>query len=114
MTYSLINLADMRRSATSHSFEGGDHGARVCVIIVDMRPDQAGPKLHSHPYEEIFIVQEGRATYTVGTQTLEITAGQVVVVPPHTPHKFTNTGDGPLRQVDIHVSETFITEWLEE
>ncbi len=40
-------------------------------------------------------------------------AGQVIIVPPNTPHKFTNTGEGRLRQVDIHASERFITEWLE-
>jgi hypothetical protein len=25
-----------------------------------------------------------------------------------------NCGDGPLRQIDIHVSPSFSTEWLEE
>jgi hypothetical protein len=25
-----------------------------------------------------------------------------------------NSGTGPLRQVDIHASERFITEWLED
>ena len=28
--------------------------------------------------------------------------------------KFTNSGDGPLRQVDIHASPCFITEWIEQ
>ncbi len=70
--------------------------------------------MHRHPYEEVFILQEGRATFPVGAATLDATAGQIVVVPPNTPHKFINTGSGPLRQVDIHVSERFITEWLED
>jgi len=63
--------------------------------------------------EEILIVQEGRATYVVGSTTLEVRAMQIVIVPPGTPHKFVNSGEGPLRQVDIHVSRRFITEWLE-
>src|SRR5712691_10856039 len=29
-------------------------------------------------------------------------------------HSFVNSGTGPLRQVDIHISPTFCTEWLEE
>jgi hypothetical protein len=29
------------------------------------------------------------------------------------PHRFVNSGDGPLRQVDIHEGERFDTEWLE-
>jgi mannose-6-phosphate isomerase-like protein (cupin superfamily) len=35
-----------------------------------------------------------------------------VIVPPNTPHEFTNSGDQRLRQIDIHVSPTFSTEWL--
>ena len=34
------------------------------------------------------------------------------LVPPETPHRFTNSGDGQLRQIDIHVNPTFVTEWL--
>jgi len=28
------------------------------------------------------------------------------------PHSFTNVGDARLKQVDIHLSSKFITEWL--
>jgi mannose-6-phosphate isomerase-like protein (cupin superfamily) len=38
--------------------------------------------------------------------------GNVVVVPAGEPHGFTNTGDGVLRQIDIHVSNAFATRWL--
>ncbi|HEX8982282.1 MAG TPA: cupin domain-containing protein [Ktedonobacterales bacterium] len=80
--------------------------------MVDAAPGE-GPRLHQHPYEEIFIFQEGMATFTVGDQTREGHAGQVIIVPPRTPHTFINTGAGRLRQVDIHASERFTTEWLE-
>jgi mannose-6-phosphate isomerase-like protein (cupin superfamily) len=43
-----------------------------------------------------------------------IEPGQIIVVPPETPHKFVNIGEGPLRQIDIHASKRFITEWLED
>ena len=29
------------------------------------------------------------------------------------PHGFVNSGQGRLRQIDIHVSPSFSTEWLE-
>jgi len=35
------------------------------LIVVDARPD-GGPRLHRHPYEEVFVVQEGTATFTAG------------------------------------------------
>ena len=56
---------------------------------------------------------EGEATFTVDGQTIEARAGQVVVVQPGEAHTFVNTGSGPLKQIDIHASERFITEWLE-
>ncbi len=95
-------------------FEGGRFGGtEVSFIWVDMPPGE-GVRLHEHPYKEIFILQEGSATYTVGSALLSAHAGQVIVAPANTPHKFVNTGDGPLRQVDIHLSREFITRWLEE
>jgi mannose-6-phosphate isomerase-like protein (cupin superfamily) len=36
-----------------------------------------------------------------------------VVVPAGVPHGFANSGDGQLRQVDVHASGRFVTEWLE-
>ena len=78
-------------------------------------PPGTGQKLHKkHPYEEVFVVQEGTVTFTTGEEVIEAGAGQVVVVPVGVPHKFVNSGTGPLRQVDIHASDRFITEWLEE
>ena len=91
--------------------EGADHGAGVSIILVDAGPGR-GPALHKHPYEEVFIVQEGRATFTAGDEEREVSAGAIVIVPGGTPHRFVNSGDRPLRQVAIHVSPRFATEWL--
>ena len=62
----------------------------------------------------VSIVQEDRLLFTMGAETLDAQLGQIIVVPPETPHKFVNIGAGPLRQIDIHASMRFITEWLEE
>jgi mannose-6-phosphate isomerase-like protein (cupin superfamily) len=87
-------------------------GANVCLIFVDMQPGD-GPRLHRHVYEEIFVILEGQAKFTVGSETVDARAGQVLMVQPHVPHKFVNSGTGRLRQIDIHASDRFITEWLE-
>jgi mannose-6-phosphate isomerase-like protein (cupin superfamily) len=91
--------------------EGAGHGVGVSIILVDAQPGR-GPALHQHAYEEVFIVQEGRATFTAGDEEREASAGEIVIVPPNTPHRFVNSGDGPLRQVAIHVNPRFATEWL--
>jgi mannose-6-phosphate isomerase-like protein (cupin superfamily) len=87
-------------------------GVNVSLIFIDNRPGD-GPSLHRHPYHEIFVVLEGQSTFTAGAATLEAGAGQIVVVRPGVAHKFVNSGTGRLRQIDIHASPEFITEWLE-
>ena len=77
-------------------------------------PPGSGPKLHRHPYAEVFLVQEGSATFTVGEETIDVTGGQIVVAPAGVPHKFINSGAVALRQIDIHTNDRFLTEWLEE
>jgi hypothetical protein len=57
--------------------------------------------------------EEGSATFTAGDEEIEVSGNQVVVVPAGLPHTFMNSGTERLRQVDIHASERFVTEWLE-
>jgi mannose-6-phosphate isomerase-like protein (cupin superfamily) len=93
-------------------FEGNAHGnTPVSFILVDAAPGN-GPKLHSHPYNEIIIVLEGQITAVVGERTVLASSGQIIVVPAHTPHSFVNSGTTRLRQVDIHASPNFVTTWL--
>jgi mannose-6-phosphate isomerase-like protein (cupin superfamily) len=109
----IIDKVDLAHSETSYEFEGRHHEAGVSFIVIDAPPG-SGPKLHWHPYEEVFVVQEGSATFTAGDEVIEASAGQVVVVPAGVPHKFVNSGTERLRQIDIHASERLITEWLED
>jgi mannose-6-phosphate isomerase-like protein (cupin superfamily) len=62
----------------------------------------------------VFITQEGSCTFYVGDDEFEASAGEIVVAPPGVPHRFVNSGEVPLRQIDIHVSPHFVTEWLNE
>lgn len=113
VAFTVLDRDELNHYRETYEFEGFRYGGPgISFIVVNAAPGE-GPRLHQHLYEEIFIIQEGRATFTVGDQTAEERAGQVIIVPPHTPHKFVNSGEGRLRQVDIHASERFITEWLE-
>jgi quercetin dioxygenase-like cupin family protein len=112
----IIRLDDLPLSNIAREFVGADHGGvGICAILVEAPPG-AGPSLHRHPYPEVFITQEGTATLFVGEDGAEreTGAGEIVVVPAGQWHGFVNSGDGPLRQIDIHVSASFDTEWLEE
>lgn len=91
----------------------GAFGSRSCLIFNYLPDIGGGPRLHKHPYAELFIIRSGTALFTVGDQKIEASAGQILIVPPDTPHKFTNVGPGPLETTDIHENGSFITEWLE-
>jgi mannose-6-phosphate isomerase-like protein (cupin superfamily) len=109
----VLHRDELPHDVNTYEFEGTKYqDVAVSFIWVDMPPG-GSIRLHKHPYKEIFIIQEGIATFTVGSNNLEAHAGQVVIVPANVPHKFMNAGDRQLRQVDIHVNPHFITEWLE-
>ena len=110
----ILDISDLPHGETAYAFEGHHHGAtNVSFFLVDAPPGSS-PKLHKHPYEEVFVVQEGTVTFTTGDDVVEARGGQVVVVPSGAPHKFANSGADRLRQVNIHASKRFITEWLED
>ena len=108
----VINIERLPGSENASRFDGHEHGASISFFINRHRPG-TGPDLHSHPYEETFIVLDGKVRFTLGEETLEATAGQIVVVPAGTPHKFVSTGAGRLRQISIHPAARMETEWLE-
>jgi mannose-6-phosphate isomerase-like protein (cupin superfamily) len=91
---------------------GTEMGAGVSVIVVDAAPGE-GPRLHRHAYREVFVVLEGEATFTLGDEQRVVRAGETAVAPAGVAHGFVNSGQGRLRQVDIHESPRFETEWLE-
>jgi quercetin dioxygenase-like cupin family protein len=109
----VIRNEDLPQSTSSLEFEGADHGGvGASFFLVDAAPGR-GPSLHRHDYPEIFIVLEGKATFRGPAGEVEAGAGEVVVVPAGEPHGFKASGEGS-RQVNIHVSPRFVTEWLEE
>lgn len=89
-------------------FEGGDFGANVTVLFFSSDEIGSGPRLHYHPYDEVFIVRQGRARFTIGDQTIEAEAGQILFGPANVPHKFVNVGPGRLETTDIHLNDRFI------
>lgn len=67
-----------------------------------------GPKLHVHPYDEIFVVVEGRARFFVGDAVIDAEVGDVVLGPKGVPHRFENLGPGRLQTIDIHLGPRWL------
>jgi predicted alpha/beta-hydrolase family hydrolase/mannose-6-phosphate isomerase-like protein (cupin superfamily) len=109
----VLKLEKLPLSVIARKLVGADHALDITVLFVDAPPGK-GPRLHRHPYDEVFIMQEGRASFTVGDEQVDAGPGEILVAHANEPHAFVNPGPGPLRQIDIHVSPTMTTEWLEE
>src|SRR4029453_4161728 len=104
---SFLNLEQLPFKGMSYEFHGEKHDAPISAYIVKAKPGQ-GPPLHTHPYVEIAFTLEAQAAITVGDETRDVKAGGIVVIPANTPHRFVNSGDSILRQIDIHASPRFI------
>jgi quercetin dioxygenase-like cupin family protein len=98
--------------ANVQTIQGKEHGARVTLLLEHM-PTGSGPRLHTHPYGETWVVIEGRIAFSDGKVEREARAGDVVYVAADEPHGFTVLSEGRIKMVCIHQSDEFVTHWLE-
>lgn len=89
--------------------EGADLGTQCVMIRYSTDEIGVGPRLHVHPYDEIFHILEGRAEFTIGDQIIHAAAGDVVMGPANVPHGYRNMGPGRLDSLDVHLSG----EWIQ-
>lgn len=58
-------------------------------LMEQLCPQGSGAATHLHEWQdESFYILEGEATFTVGEQTIQVSAGSFVNVPRQTPHSF--------------------------
>ncbi len=69
------------------------------LSIVDLEPRSVVEE-HSHPHEQVGMVLEGRAVFTVGGEEKTLGPGDVYRIPGHTPHKVIAL-DAPVRALDV-------------
>lgn len=60
-------------------------GDRLMVCRLRLAPRVVTP-LHSHPHEQITIVDRGSAVFTIDGQSRTVVAGDVLHMPAHIPH----------------------------
>jgi mannose-6-phosphate isomerase-like protein (cupin superfamily) len=103
----LLRKKDLPFVGSSYHFVGADQcDVAVSLFLVEAQPGRGAP-LHIHEYDEILMLQEGRARVVIGDEIREAMPGDIVVVKARTPHGFVNIGEGILKQIDIHVSPRF-------
>ena len=110
---SILSLDDLPGTPDAHELAGAAFGdLPFSIIVVHSRPE-AGPRLHRHPYAEVFVVESGEATFRLGDEEIVVGDRRIVIAYPNVPHGFRNTGTGELRLLAIHGAPDFDTEWLE-
>jgi quercetin dioxygenase-like cupin family protein len=99
----------------SYEFVGKEQGATgISFFLVSTSEPGGRVRLHKHDYDEVVYVIEGQSTWTIGEQQVIARTGDTVVVHAGEPHSSVNSGEGQLRQIDIHLHLTFETAWLED
>ena len=93
--------------------EGRRVGLPVSLIRMSTDREGAGPALHRHPYQEVFLIHRGEALFTIADETFVGHGGQVYVAPAFVPHRFRKIGASRLEMTNVHASDVFITEWLD-
>ena len=76
--------------------------SEVAVSIVETSPRPGtGPPLHRHDFDEAFYVIEGRLSFQVGDELIEVGPGELAFAPRGTPHTFANLSDAAARQLIV-------------
>ncbi len=72
---------------------------RMMLSLVEMEP-HAVVEPHSHPHEQMGLMLEGEADFTIGGQTMRVTPGQMWRIPGGVVHKVV-AGSRPVRALDV-------------
>ncbi len=112
--FRILNRCDQRKGAIAAvEFEGEPYGAGISFFRGDL-PAGKDPGLHRHPYAETCIVFSGQVAMIADGKELVAGAGDIVIIGPSTPHRFTAIGDERLAILCVHASGRFVIEYLSE
>ena len=112
--FHILGRSDQKKGAIAAvEFEGEPYGAGISFFLGNLPPGK-GPGLHKHPYAETCIVLSGQAAMVVDGKEVVAGGGDIVVIGPDTPHRFTAIGEERLDMVCVHASNRFIIEPVSE
>ena len=108
--FKILKPCDQRKGPIAKvEFEGEPYGAGISFFHGNLPPGN-GPGLHQHPYPETCLVLAGQAAMVVDGKEVVVGSGDIVVIGPATPHRFTAIGDQCLDMVCVHASDRVTIE----
>jgi hypothetical protein len=63
-----------KSALTNENFVGREHESSISLILTENQRGE-GPRLHRHPYDETWLVEEGRVQVWIGDESGEAGAG---------------------------------------
>jgi quercetin dioxygenase-like cupin family protein len=94
--WSELPMEDVRRGVRRCAF-GTD---RAMLVMNEVAPDmQVVP--HSHDFDQIAVVVQGRMRFTIGGETVDVGAGEVLLIPAGVEHAGEVLGDEPALNLDV-------------
>lgn len=95
-----VNPADCRRLAPFPGVEMfTSTSGQMTVSLVVMSPGATIP-LHAHPHEQVGMLVEGEADFTIGGETRRVKPGDRWHIPGNVPHTITAL-EQPVRALDV-------------
>jgi len=80
----------------------------ILKISVKSYPKLNMQRLEAHSFYEIYFLLKGNRTIFLGEKSFPVSAGSVLLIPPHTLHK--TMGNAPSERVNIYISEDCLTQ----
>ncbi len=87
----------------------GLNGERMMMVLNATLPGHT-VTMHTHPHEQIGVVYEGEAMFTIGEEKCHVKKGDLYCIPANVPHGDTTIGDEPFVMLDIFhpIREDFV------
>ncbi|WP_331738040.1 cupin domain-containing protein [Streptomyces sp. NBC_01276] len=89
--------------------DGSRTGHRLAIAESVLAPHTQGPPQHRHAgHDEGFYVLSGTVRFTVGDEDHDASTGTLVIVPPGTPHTFSNPTDRPAVMLSTFTPDLYV------
>lgn len=81
---------------------------------VTLEPNGGQVPWHNQVQEEVYFVVEGVGEMCLGDEVSELSAGQMVNIPPGVYHQLSNKGDTPLKMIYCYGPAGDVDHWKQE
>lgn len=91
-----LDRETVRKGVERAGFRGDD----VLLVMNWLEPGMdVNP--HSHPFEQVVYIVQGRVIFHIGDDAVEGGPGSVIRIPPHVEHYAEPIGDEPVMNLDV-------------